>query len=208
MVVERNPTYYNLFGRVEYRATFGAMVTDFRNIRAGSLHRANGGFLVLDAMHVLQQPFVWDAMKRALSTGTVVIENLAEQLTLIPASSLHPQEIPLDVKVVLIGSPRLYGMMNAVDEDFPGLFKVQVDFAPEMGWSDENVQSYAAFVRRWWTAPVSGISRAAGLPASSSTARGSERISTVSRPVSLRSPTSRRRPPTGRSPGAMRWSDE
>ncbi len=148
VVVERNPTYYNLFGRVEYHATFGAMVTDFRNIRAGSLHRANGGFLVLDAMHVLQQPFVWDALKRALSTGTVVIENLAEQVTLIPASSLHPQEIPLDVKVVLIGSPRLYGMMNAVDEDFPGLFKVQVDFAPEMGWSDENVQSYAAFVRQ------------------------------------------------------------
>ncbi len=148
VVVERNPTYYNVFGRVEYRATFGAMVTDFRHIRAGSLHRANGGFLVIDAMHLLQQPFVWEALKRALNTDTVVIENLAEQVTLIPTSSLHPQPIPLDVKIVLIGTPSLYGLMNGVDEDFPGLFKVQVDFAPEMPWNDENVMSYAAFIRQ------------------------------------------------------------
>ncbi|MGA7989137.1 MAG: ATP-binding protein [Candidatus Dormiibacterota bacterium] len=148
VIVERNPTYYNLFGRVEYRATFGAMVTDFRHIRGGALHRANGGFLVIDAMRMLQQPFVWDSLKRALTTETVVIENLAEQVTLIPTSSLHPSAIPLDVKVVLVGSPALYSLLSAVDEDFMGLFKVRADFAPEMPWSAENVTSYAAFIRQ------------------------------------------------------------
>jgi len=148
IVVERNPTYYNLLGRVEYRATFGAMVTDFRQIRAGALHRANGGFLVVYAIHLLEQPFVWEALKRALSTELIAVENLAEQLTMIPTSSLRPQPIPLDVKVVLIGSPRLHRLLSGADEDFLGLFKVQADFAPEMAWADDSVRSYAAFIRR------------------------------------------------------------
>ena len=148
VVIERNPTYYNLLGRVEYRATFGAMVTDFRQIRAGSLHRANGGFLVVYAQHLLEQPFVWEAIKRALSTELIAVENLAEQITPIPTTSLRPQAIPLDVKVVLIGSPRLHRVLSGVDDDFLGLFKVQADFAPEMPWADDSVRSYAAFIRR------------------------------------------------------------
>ena len=148
VIIERNPTYYNLIGRVEYRATFGAMVTDFRQIRAGSLHRANGGFLIVYAVHLLEQPFVWEAIKRALSTELIAVENLAEQMTAIPTTSLRPQPIPLDVKVVLVGSPRLHRMLSGVDEDFLGLFKVQADFAPEMPWADASVRSYAAFIRR------------------------------------------------------------
>ncbi len=148
VIVERNPTYYNLLGRVEYRATLGAMVTDFRQIRAGSLHRANGGFLVVYAVHLLEQPFVWEAIKRALSTELIAVENLAEQMTAIPTTSLRPQPIPLDIKVVLVGSPRLHRMLSGADEDFLGLFKVQADFAPEMPWADDSVRSYAAFIRR------------------------------------------------------------
>jgi lon-related putative ATP-dependent protease len=148
VVIERNPTYYNLFGRVEYRTTFGALVTDFTNIRAGSLHRANGGFLVIEADDVLRQPFAWEALKRTLRTGEVAIENLSEQASPVPTATLHPAPIRLDVKVILIGSTSLYQLLNAQDEDLRGLFKVRADFAPDMDWNDESVAAYAAFLSR------------------------------------------------------------
>src|SRR5581483_10449181 len=135
IVMEPNPTYYNLIGRVEYRSSFGAMFTDFRQIKAGALHRANGGFLVLEALDVLSNPFAWDALKRALTSREVRIENLGEQLTPVPTASLAPEPVPLDVKVVLLGTPRLYQILQAVDEDFRQLFKVKADFAPDMEWS-------------------------------------------------------------------------
>lgn len=148
VVIERNPTYYNLLGRVEYRAQFGTMVTDFHQIRAGALHRANGGFLVLHALELLRNPFAWDALKRALLTREARIENLGEQLSAIPTASLQPEPVPLALKVVLIGSPELYHLLYALDEDFRELFKVKVDFAPEMPWSEEHVGNYAAFISR------------------------------------------------------------
>ena len=148
VVVERNPTYYNLIGRVDYRASFGAMETDFRQIRAGALHRAHGGFLVLHAPDVLRQPFAWEALKQALLAREVQIENLAEQSSPIPTGTLRPQPVPLDVKVVLIGPPPLYQLLYGVDEDFRDVFKVKADFAPDMAWRDEQVSNYAAFVSR------------------------------------------------------------
>jgi lon-related putative ATP-dependent protease len=148
VVVERNPTYYNLIGRVDYRASFGAVETDFRQIRAGALHRAVGGFLVLHALDVLAQPFAWEALKRALLAREVRIENLAEQSSPIPTATLRPQPVPLDVKVVLIGPPQLYHLLYAQDEDFRDVFKVKADFAPDMDWSDEHVSDYAAFISR------------------------------------------------------------
>ncbi len=148
VVVERNPTYYALVGRVAYRAAFGTMVTDFHQIKPGALHRANGGFLVLDALEVLRNPFAWDALKRALQTRQVRIENLAEQLSAIPTVSLRPEPIALDLKVILIGPPSLYYLLHALDEDFRELFRVKVDFAPEMDWSEEHVLDYGAFVSR------------------------------------------------------------
>jgi lon-related putative ATP-dependent protease len=148
VVIETNPTYYNLCGRVEYRASFGAMVTDFTNIRAGSLHRANGGYLLIDADDLLRQPYAWDALKRALRSGDVVIENLSEQMSPVPTATLHPQPIPLSVKVVLIGTPPLFQMLNSSDDDVRGLFKVRADFAPDMEWNDANVRAYAEFVSR------------------------------------------------------------
>jgi lon-related putative ATP-dependent protease len=149
IVVERNPTYYNLLGRVEYRASFGAMVTDFREIKPGALHRANGGFLVLDALDVLRHPFAWDALKRALRSGEIRIEGLGEEFSTVPIATLRPEPIPLDLKVVLLGSPYVYNVLYQLDEDFRELFKVRADFSPELDWTAEHQRNYAAFVSRW-----------------------------------------------------------
>jgi len=148
VVVERNPSYYNLLGRIEYRATFGAMTTDFREIKAGALHRANGGFLVLDILDVLRHPFAWEALKRSLRSGEVRIESLGEEFSSVPLASLRPEPIPLDVKVVLLGSPFAYLVLYQLDEDFRELFKVKADFAPELDWTAEHNRNYAAFVSR------------------------------------------------------------
>jgi lon-related putative ATP-dependent protease len=148
VVVERNPTYYNLLGKVEYRATFGAMSTDFREIKPGALHRANGGFLVLDALDVLRHPFSWEALKRALRARELRIENLGEEFSAVPSASLRPAPIPLEVKVILLGPPLLYHLLHRLDEDFRELFKVKADFAPELEWTAEHERDYAAFVSR------------------------------------------------------------
>jgi len=148
VVIERNPSYYNLIGRIDYRATFGAMVTDFRQIRPGALHRANGGFLVLHVVEVLREPFAWDALKRALVTRSIQIENLGEQYSAVPMARLRPEPIPLSVKVVLIGPLEVYHVLYRVDEDFQELFKVRADFSPDMDWVDDHVQNYAAFISR------------------------------------------------------------
>ncbi len=148
VLFERNPSYYNLVGRIDYRATFGAMVTDFSQIRAGALHRANGGFLVLHALEVLSNPFAWEALKRALITRQIVIENLGQQYAVLPTATLRPDPIPLDVKVVLLGSPLMYFLLSAYDDDFRELFRVRADFAPDMDWTDEHVMGYAAFISR------------------------------------------------------------
>jgi len=148
IVIERNPTYYNLFGRIDYRATFGSMVTDFRQIKPGALHKANGGFLVLQVLDVLRAPFAWDALKRALISKEVAIENLGDQYTALPTERLRPQAIPLDLKVILLGPPDVYYLLYQLDPDFQQLFKVKADFAPDMDWSDEHVGDYAAFISR------------------------------------------------------------
>jgi lon-related putative ATP-dependent protease len=149
VVVEQNPTYYNLLGRVEYRATFGAVTTDFREIKPGAVHRANGGFLVLDVLDVIRHPFAWDGLKRALRTGELRIENLAEEIAATPSASLRPEPIPVAVKVVLIGSPAVYHLLYALDEEFRELFKVKAQFSPELEWTREHHRNYAAFVSRW-----------------------------------------------------------
>jgi len=148
IILERNPTYYNLIGRIDYRATFGALVTDFRKIRPGALQRANGGFLVLQARDVLAAPFAWEALKRALIGGEVTIENLGEQYSALPTERLRPEPIPLDVKVILLGSPELYALLYQLDPDFQELFKVKADFAPDIDWSEEHQSLYAAFISR------------------------------------------------------------
>ncbi len=148
VVQEHYPTYYNLMGRVEYQARFGAMTTDFRQIKAGALHRANGGYLVLDALAVLINPFAWDALKKALQTRESRIENIGDQFSAIPAATLKPEPIPLNVKVVMVGSPYIYYLLYHLDEDFRKLFKVKADFGPDMDRTEQHVLRYAGFISR------------------------------------------------------------
>jgi len=148
IIVERNPTYYNLIGRIDHRATLGAMVTDFRQIKPGALQRANGGFLVLHVLDVLGAPFAWEALKRSLINREVTIENLGEQYTALPTERLRPEPIPLDVKVILLGPPDVYYLLHQLDSGFQELFKVKADFAPDMDWNDEHLGNYSAFISR------------------------------------------------------------
>jgi predicted ATP-dependent protease len=133
-------------GRVEHVSQFGALVTDFTLIKAGALHRANGGYLVLDAMKVFSQPFAWESLKRALRAGEIRIETLAEKMSLVSTVSLEPEPIPLKTKVVLVGDRRLYYMVSAVDPEFDELFKVAVDFDDRLDRTDTAVEQYARLV--------------------------------------------------------------
>jgi len=148
VVDEPNPTYYNLMGRLDYQARFGAMTTDFRQLKAGAVHRANGGYLLLNALYVLTNPMAWDALKKAMQTGEARIENLGEQFSPIPAATLRPEPIPLRCKVVLVGSPDVYYLLYHLDEDFRKLFKVKADFGPDMDRSQQHILRYAGFISR------------------------------------------------------------
>ena len=146
VVIELNPTYPNLLGRVEKEAQFGALVTDFTMIRGGSLHKANGGYLVLPVEGLLRSPFSYDGLKRALKNGNIVIEEMEERLGFMATKSLKPQPVPLEVKVILIGDPYLYQQLYVLDMEFNQLFKVKADFDTTMDRTEENMQQYATFV--------------------------------------------------------------
>ncbi|MGB2694341.1 MAG: ATP-binding protein [Dehalococcoidia bacterium] len=146
VVIEENPTYYNLFGRVDYRSMFGAVSTDHTMIKAGAVHRANGGYLILQATDLLTVPIIWETLKRTLRCREARIENLGEQFSAIPVATLTPQPIPLDVKVVLIGQPWIHPLLSRSDEDYPKLFRVKADFGVEMDRSPDCVGLYAGFI--------------------------------------------------------------
>ncbi len=146
IVYEDHPTHDNLVGRIEHIAQMGTLVTDFTLIKAGSLHRANGGYLVLDALKVLLNPLAWEALKRALRSREVRIESLGQALSLISTVSLEPEPIALDVKVVLVGQRLLYYLLHAYDPEFGELFKVAVDFEEDMGRAPEADLLYARMV--------------------------------------------------------------
>jgi lon-related putative ATP-dependent protease len=145
-VFESNPTYYNLFGRLEYKFQYGVATTDFSMIKAGSLHAANGGYIVINALDLLRNLFSYDALKRALRNKEVKIEDIWEQYRPISSSTLRPEAIPLNIKVILIGSPYLYYLLYHLDEEYKELFKVKADFDSRMDMTDETIQRYAAFV--------------------------------------------------------------
>ncbi|NWG11360.1 AAA family ATPase [Candidatus Bathyarchaeota archaeon] len=146
VIVELNPTYQNLFGRMEKEAQFGVLTTDFTMIHGGSLHKANGGYLALRVEAVLQNPLSWDSLKRALTSEEVAVEEPGERLGFISIKGLKPEPIPLDIKIVLIGNPLLYQMLYIYDMDFIELFKVKADFDTTMDRTEENMRKYAAFV--------------------------------------------------------------
>jgi lon-related putative ATP-dependent protease len=146
VIYEDHPTHPNLIGRIEHIAQFGTLMTDFNLIKPGALLRANGGYLILDALKVLTQPFAWDELKRALKSYEVRIEPVAESLGLGATVSLQPEAIPLDVKVVLLGDRRIYYLLSEADPDFPELFKVAVDFDDVVDRTDETTRDYARMI--------------------------------------------------------------
>ncbi len=146
VVNEDNPTHANLVGRVEHVAQMGTLVTDFNLIRAGALHRANGGFLLLDARKVLAQPYAWDALKRALKARQLRVESLGQTMGLVSMVSLEPEPAPLDVKVVLVGDRLLYYLLCAYDPEFLDLFKVAADFDDELPRTDDHEVAYARLI--------------------------------------------------------------
>jgi len=152
VVYEDYPAYGRLVGQIEHVAELGNLVTDFTLIQAGSLHRANGGYLIVDARKLLQQPLSWDELKRALRSQVVRVDSPGRALSLVTTASLEPEPIPLDVKVVLLGERQLYYALAAADKDFSELFKVAADFDEQLDRTPENEQLYArllgSFTRR------------------------------------------------------------
>ena len=146
VVVDLNPSYPNLFGRIEKETQFGTLTTDFTLIKGGALHKANGGYLVLQIEDMLRSPFSWEALKRALRSHEIQIEEVGEQLGIVSTKSLRPQPIALDIKIVLVGPPSLYYLLHTYDEVFPELFKIKADFDTDMIWNRENQQAFIQFV--------------------------------------------------------------
>jgi len=146
VVYLEHPSYVNLVGRVEHETQMGTLVTDFTLIKPGALHRANGGYLVVEAVRLLQQPFAWEALKRALYSQHIKIESLGENLSLLSTVSLEPEPIPLDVKVVLLGDRMLYYLLYQYDRDFGELFKVAADFEERTDRSPDNCRLYARLI--------------------------------------------------------------
>jgi len=146
VIYEKNPTATNLIGRVEYVGRFGALVTNFRMIKNGALHKANGGYLLLDAFELLTKPLAWETLKRALKNEEVVIESLEKSLGFLTTRTLEPEPIPLETKVIIVGDPLLYYLLYRLDQDFPELFKVKADFDFRTPWTEESGKLYAHFI--------------------------------------------------------------
>lgn len=145
-VYESNPTFFNLIGRLEYKFQYGVATTDFSMIKGGALHKANGGYLVINVLDLLRNMFSYDALKRAIQNRELKIEDIWEQYRMISTSTLRPEAIPLKVKVILMGTPYLYYLLYNLDEEYRELFKVKADFDSRMECTPETIQKYAAFV--------------------------------------------------------------
>lgn len=146
IILETNPTYLNLIGRIERRPILGTLVTDFTMIKAGSLVNANGGYLVLNACDLFTHFGVWDALKRVIKNIEIRIEDLSEQFGIVPIMGLKPQPLPYDGKIILVGNLSTYHFLYAVDEDFRKIFKVKADFDSQMPLDTDHMNAYANFV--------------------------------------------------------------
>ncbi|MCW4039470.1 MAG: AAA family ATPase [Candidatus Bathyarchaeota archaeon] len=146
VIVELNPTYQHLFGRIEKEAQFGVLTTDFTMIRGGSLHKANGGYLVIPAEDLVRNLFSYESIKRALKNDCIRIEEPGERLGYITTKGLRPAPIPLSVKIILIGHPYIYQQLLLLDMEFRELFKVKADFDVSMDRTEENIRKYASFI--------------------------------------------------------------
>ncbi len=146
VIIENNPTYYNLFGKIEKNVEHGMYLTDFTMIKAGAIHRANGGYLVLNVLDIFRTGNIWEALKRVLKNQKAFIEDMGEQYSLLPTSGLRPAPIPLDLKVILIGNDEIYHFLYHEDEDFHKIFKIKADFDYKMVKNTENIQNYVSFI--------------------------------------------------------------
>lgn len=146
VVVDYNPTYYNLMGRCEYESESGTMTTDYTMIKPGLFHQANGGFLILQAVDILSNPQSFEAVKRTIKTRQAVIENIREQMGLVAYSALKPEPVPVNVKVILIGSREIYHILYSHDRDFRKLFRIKAEFDDRMDWNEENVIRLARYI--------------------------------------------------------------
>lgn len=146
ILMELNPTYNNLFGKVEHESDMGTLITNFTLIRGGALHKANGGYLIIPLKELLLNYFSWDSLKRALKNNEVVIEDVRERYGFLSTKSLKPDPIPLNVQIILIGSPRLYYLLYEWDEDFKELFKVKAEFDTSMDYSLQNIKDFAVVI--------------------------------------------------------------
>lgn len=147
VIYEPHPSYANLFGRIEYASEQGALVTNYQRTCPGALHKANGGYLILDADKVLSEPMVWEALKRALQSRQLKMESPYSEIGLINTTSLLPAVIPLEFKLVLIGSRRIYYLLQDYDDDFKLLFRAVVDFDNDLPLTDDNLYSYARLLK-------------------------------------------------------------
>ena len=187
VVFEHNPTFQQLLGRIEHVSQMGTLVTNFLLAKGGALHNANGGYLVLDARKLLTQPFAYEGLKRALQSRELRIESLGQAYSLVSSVSLDPEPIPLSVKVVLIGERLLYYLLQALDPEFPTLFKVAADFEDDVDRSEENTRLYARLLatlaRRDSLKPLDRQAVARVIEESAREASDGEKLSARIRPV-------------------------
>jgi lon-related putative ATP-dependent protease len=182
VIIEEHPSHSHLIGRIEHRAQMGALSTDFSLIRGGALHEANGGYLVLEAERVLTEPFAWQSLKQALKSHRIRIESIGEMYALSSTTSLDPDPIPLDVKVILIGEPRIYYLLQRLDPEFAELFKVLADFDDRMVRDDVSQRDFArvitTIVRQDELLPIERAAVCRLIEESSRVASDRERLST------------------------------
>jgi len=180
VIFEDHPSLENLVGRIEHISQFGALVTDFNLIKGGSLHRANGGYLVLDARRLLVQPFAWEELKRALRSRLARIQSMGQLMSLVSTVSLEPGAIPLDVKIVLLGDRLLYYLLSQYDPDFHELFKVPADFDDRIAFDPDGLMLYARMIatlaRREKLRPLDRSAVARVIEHASRVAEDSERL--------------------------------
>lgn len=148
VIEERNPTYHNLVGRIDYEAHFGSLTTDFTHIRPGALHRANGGYIILQLEDVLFDPRAWLMLKRTLKTRELRVEGIGDLVMPFPAVNLTPEGVPFEGKVILIGEPFTMAMVEMLDPEFGRLFKVRADFEPDSTLEPENIAAQIRFIGR------------------------------------------------------------
>jgi lon-related putative ATP-dependent protease len=181
VIAEDNPSIGNLIGRIEQQAQMGALFTDFSLIRPGSLHLANGGFLLIDARRLLLEPYAWEMLKRSLRARSVSIESPTDRMSIMATQTLKPDPIPLNVKVILFGDRSLYYMLFAADPDFSDLFKVAVEFEDTVDWTAQTTRDYAHLIgsiaRREGLKPLSAPAVALIIEQSSREAEDARKLS-------------------------------